>query len=107
MLALFNNEPRNLGIKRALQIYIEHRYDVIVRRSNFELDKLRARAHQKARAIFLDVGRDGVQTEVELFVGRAPEKAGDPPFALRGVAKEPVTLPPATSVPVPLKHTFS
>jgi DNA gyrase subunit A len=45
MLALVNNEPRNLGIKRALQIYIEHRYDVIVRRSNFELDKLRARAH--------------------------------------------------------------
>src|SRR5574339_245228 len=45
MLALFNNEPRNLSIKRALQVYIEHRYDVIVRRSNFELDKLRARAH--------------------------------------------------------------
>lgn len=45
MLALVNNEPRNLSIKRALQIYIEHRYDVIVRRSNHELEKLRARAH--------------------------------------------------------------
>jgi DNA gyrase subunit A len=45
MLALVNGEPRNLGLKRALTIYIEHRYDVIVRRSNFELDKLRARAH--------------------------------------------------------------
>lgn len=45
MLALVNNEPRNLSLKRSLQIYIEHRYDVIVRRSNFELDKLRARAH--------------------------------------------------------------
>ncbi|MEM9951180.1 MAG: DNA gyrase subunit A [Chloroflexota bacterium] len=45
MLALVNNEPRNLSLKRALQIYIEHRYDVIVRRSNHELDKLRARAH--------------------------------------------------------------
>lgn len=45
MLALVNDEPRNLGLKRALQIYIEHRYDIIVRRSNFELNKQRARAH--------------------------------------------------------------
>jgi DNA gyrase subunit A len=45
MLALVNNEPRNLSLKRALHIYIEHRYEVIVRRSEYELDKLRARAH--------------------------------------------------------------
>lgn len=45
MLALVNNEPRTLGLKRSLQIYIEHRYDVIVRRSEYELDRLRARAH--------------------------------------------------------------
>ncbi|MGB7340335.1 MAG: DNA gyrase subunit A [Phototrophicaceae bacterium] len=51
MLALVNNEPRNLSLKRSLQIYIEHRYDVIVRRSNFELDKLRARAHVLAGLI--------------------------------------------------------
>lgn len=45
MLALVNNEPRNLSLRRSLQIYIEHRYDVIVRRSEYELNKLRARAH--------------------------------------------------------------
>jgi DNA gyrase subunit A len=45
MLALVDNEPRNLSLKRALTIYIEHRYDVIVRRSEYELRKLRARAH--------------------------------------------------------------
>jgi DNA gyrase subunit A len=45
MLALVNEEPRTLSLKRALQLYIEHRYDVIVRRSNFELNKQRARAH--------------------------------------------------------------
>lgn len=45
MLALVNGEPRTLGLKRALQIYIEHRYDVIVRRSEHELDRQRARAH--------------------------------------------------------------
>lgn len=45
MLALVNAEPRNLSLKRALQIYIEHRYEVIVRRSEYELNRLRARAH--------------------------------------------------------------
>ncbi len=45
MLALVNGEPRTLSLKRALQIYIEHRYVVIVRRSEFELSKARARAH--------------------------------------------------------------
>ncbi len=45
MLALVNSEPRTLSLKRALQIYIEHRYEVVVRRSEYELGKLRARAH--------------------------------------------------------------
>lgn len=45
MLALVKGEPRTLGLKRSLHIYIEHRYDVIVRRSEFELGKLRGRAH--------------------------------------------------------------
>lgn len=45
MLALVNNEPRTLGLRRALHIYVEHRIEVITRRSQFELDKLLARAH--------------------------------------------------------------
>ncbi len=45
MLALVNSEPRTLSLKRALHIYIEHRYEVVVRRSEYELGKLRARAH--------------------------------------------------------------
>lgn len=45
LLALVNGEPRLLSLKRALQIYIEHRREIITRRSKFELDKARARAH--------------------------------------------------------------
>ncbi|MFA5837419.1 MAG: DNA gyrase subunit A [Bellilinea sp.] len=45
ILALVGNEPRLLSLKRALQHYIEHRQLVITRRSQFELDKARARAH--------------------------------------------------------------
>jgi DNA gyrase subunit A len=45
MLALVEGEPRLLSLKRLLQVYIDHRRDVIIRRSRFELDKARARAH--------------------------------------------------------------
>ena len=45
LLALVDNEPRLLSLKRALQIFIEHRREVITRRSQFELDKARERAH--------------------------------------------------------------
>ncbi len=45
LLALVDNEPRLLTLKRALQIYIEHRIEVITRRSQYELDKARQRAH--------------------------------------------------------------
>jgi DNA gyrase subunit A len=45
ILALVNGEPRTLTLKRALQIFIDHRVEVITRRTQFELDKARARAH--------------------------------------------------------------
>jgi len=45
LLALVNGEPRLLSLKRALYIYIEHRLDVLTRRTQFELKKARARAH--------------------------------------------------------------
>ncbi len=39
------SEPRLLSLKRALQIYIEHRRVVITRRTEHELARARARAH--------------------------------------------------------------
>jgi DNA gyrase subunit A len=45
MLALVDGEPRTLPLKRYLQIFIEHRQNVITRRSQFELKKARARMH--------------------------------------------------------------
>ncbi len=45
LLALIDGEPRMLTLKRALHAYIEHREEVITRRSQFELDKARKRAH--------------------------------------------------------------
>ena len=45
MLALVNGEPRLLSLKRALQLYVEHRRDVLTRRTRHELEKARHRAH--------------------------------------------------------------
>jgi DNA gyrase subunit A len=45
MLALVDGEPKLLSLKRMLQVYIDHRREVIIRRSRFELNKARARAH--------------------------------------------------------------
>jgi DNA gyrase subunit A len=45
MLALVNNRPRILNIKEVLQQYLEHRQNVIIRRTKFELAKAEARAH--------------------------------------------------------------
>ncbi len=45
LLALVNQEPRMLTLKRALQLYLEHRQVVITRRTLFDLDKAKKRAH--------------------------------------------------------------
>jgi DNA gyrase subunit A len=45
MLALLDGEPRVLPLKRALTAYIEHRQEVITRRTQFDLEKARQRAH--------------------------------------------------------------
>ncbi|MDF1520532.1 MAG: DNA gyrase subunit A [Brevefilum sp.] len=45
ILALVNEEPRLLPLKRALQFYLEHRQEVITRRTQYDLDKAKARAH--------------------------------------------------------------
>ena len=45
MLALVNGEPKILTLKEMIECYINHRKEVIVRRTKFDLDKALARAH--------------------------------------------------------------
>ena len=44
-LALVDSEPRLLPLKRALQLFVDHRQEIITRRSRYELDRARQRAH--------------------------------------------------------------
>ncbi len=45
MVALVDGRPRVLNLKQVLESFLEHRCEVITRRSLFELAKARARAH--------------------------------------------------------------
>jgi len=45
MLALVNGKPRVLNLREMIYYYLEHQKDVVTRRTKFELDKARNRAH--------------------------------------------------------------
>ncbi len=45
LLALVDGEPRLLTLKQALRVYVEHRLEIVRRRSAFELARARERAH--------------------------------------------------------------
>jgi DNA gyrase subunit A len=44
-LALVNGEPTTLSLRRALVVYVDHRVEVLTRRTEFQLGKARERAH--------------------------------------------------------------
>ncbi len=45
MLALVDGRPRYLGLKKMIQLFLNHRRDVIVRRTRHELDRAEKRLH--------------------------------------------------------------
>src|SRR5690554_996444 len=45
MLALVNNEPKVLNLREMLDHYLAHQKEVIIRRTQFDLEKAEARAH--------------------------------------------------------------
>src|SRR5579859_6949455 len=45
MLALVDGEPRMLTLKQALRVYLDHRLEVVRRRSEYDLSRSRERAH--------------------------------------------------------------
>lgn len=44
-IALVNGRPKLLNLKDLIHYFVEHRHDVVVRRTQFELEKARERAH--------------------------------------------------------------
>lgn len=44
-VALVNGRPKTLNLKELLQAFVDHRHDVVIRRTRFELRKAEERAH--------------------------------------------------------------
>lgn len=64
MLALVNNEPKTLNLKQLLSHFIQHRKDVITRRTRFELDEAKAKAHKLEG---LKIALDNIDPIVQLI----------------------------------------
>ena len=45
MLAVVDNKPQQLNLRSALVCFLDHRREVVIRRTRFDLDKAQARAH--------------------------------------------------------------
>ncbi len=45
MLALVDHQPRTLTLKQALRVYLEHRFEIVRRRSEYDLNRAKERAH--------------------------------------------------------------
>ncbi len=45
LLAIHQNQPKLLPLKEMLRLFIQHRQEVVIRRSRFDLNKAEARAH--------------------------------------------------------------
>jgi DNA gyrase subunit A len=71
MLALVDNQPRILGLQDMLSHYLQHRREVVVRRTHYDLEQARARAHVLAG---LMVALDHLDAVIQL-IRAAPSPA--------------------------------
>ena len=74
MLALVNNQPRVLNLRKLLSNFIQHRREVVVRRTKFDLRKAEERAHI---LLGLKIALDNLDAVIALIKASAnPEEAG-------------------------------
>ncbi|MBI3735860.1 DNA gyrase subunit A, partial [Candidatus Sumerlaeota bacterium] len=66
MLALVDGRPRYLSIKKILSLYLEHRREIVVRRTRFDLDKARKRHHI---VLGLRVAVDNIDEVIKIIRG--------------------------------------
>jgi DNA gyrase subunit A len=73
MLALVNNQPRVLNLRKLLSNFIQHRREVVVRRTKYDLRKAEERAHI---LLGLKIALDNIDAVIALIKASAnPEEA--------------------------------
>jgi len=80
MLALVKGVPRVLGMKHFLQHFIDHRHEIILRRTRFELEKAEKEAHILEG---LKIALDNIDAVIELI-----KKSKTPEIAKQGLMKK-------------------
>jgi DNA gyrase subunit A len=80
MLALVHGQPRVLTLKELLQKFVEHRHEIIIRRTQFDLDKAEKRAHILEG---LKVALDHIDEIIQLI-----KKSKTPEIAKTGLMKQ-------------------
>lgn len=76
-VALVNGRPRTLNLKEILKAFVDHRHDVVIRRTNFELARARERAHILEGLIIASQNIDEV-----IAIIRGSENTDDAKFKL-------------------------
>ncbi len=80
MLALVNGQPKVLNLKEMLQHFIDHRHEIVVRRTQFDLNEAEKRAHILEG---LKIAIDNIDEIIELI-----KKSKDPESAKQGLIKQ-------------------
>jgi DNA gyrase subunit A len=84
-IALVNRQPKTLSLRQMIDLYIDHRKDVIRRRTQFLLRKARQRAHV-VEGLILAVG--DIDEIIDLI-----KKSPDPPTAKQRLIERGLRLP--------------
>ena len=72
-IALVNGRPEQLNLKQLIHYFVQHRHDVVVRRTQFELKKAEARAHILQGLI---IASDNIDEVIKIIRGSSnPETA--------------------------------
>ncbi len=80
MLALVDGRPQVLNLKQVLENFVEHRHDVVLRRTRFELEAAEKRAHILEG---LKIALENIDAVIALI-----KKAKDPQTARDGLMKK-------------------
>jgi DNA gyrase subunit A len=72
-VALVKGRPETLNLKQLIEYYVEHRHEVIIRRTQFELDEAERRAHILEGLI---IASDNIDEVIKIIRGsKSPDEA--------------------------------
>jgi DNA gyrase subunit A len=72
-IALVNGRPKLLNLKDLIHYFVEHRHDVVIRRTQFELDQAEKRAHILEGLI---IASDNIQEVIDIIrASKNPDEA--------------------------------